>query len=158
MHMPNLKNSHKYDDIINLPHPTSKNHPRMKNIERAAQFSPFAALTGYDSAIKETARITETHIELDENEKARLNCQIRLLLEKLPTNPFVAITYYVPDSRKDGGAYQTVSGNIKKLIPVSASSYYVMKRRYQLMKLFSLKVTCLMQAMITTYNLYTIKR
>ncbi len=115
MHMPNLKNSHKYDDIINLPHPTSKNHPRMKNIERAAQFSPFAALTGYDSAIKETARITEAHIELDENEKARLNCQIRLLLEKLPTNPFVAITYYVPDSRKDGGAYQTVSGNIKKI-------------------------------------------
>lgn len=115
MHMPNLKNSHKYDDIINLPHPTSKNHPRMKNIERAAQFSPFAALTGYDSAIKETARITEAHIELDENEKARLNCQIQLLLEKLPTNPFVAITYYVPDSRKDGGAYQTVSGNIKKI-------------------------------------------
>lgn len=114
MHMNHIANTHKYDDILYLPHHTSKQHPRMSNQERAAQFSPFAALTGYDAAIKETARVTQTQMELDEDEKELLNHQMQFLLENISLHPRIAITYYVPDTRKAGGTYCTVTGNIKK--------------------------------------------
>ena len=96
-----------YDDIINLPHPVSAKHPRMPMMDRAAQFSPFAALVGHGAAIEETARLTNRRVELTEEEKALLDDKLRLLLE---TGREGAITYFLPDGRKDGGAYVTAVG------------------------------------------------
>ncbi len=104
-----------YDDIINLPHPNSAKHPRMSMIDRAAQFSPFAALTGHGAAIEETARLTDRRIELTEEEKTVLDEKLRLLLE---TGGEGMITYFLPDERKDGGAYVTKLGTIKKIDPL----------------------------------------
>ena len=89
----------KYDDIINLPHPTSRKRPRMSVQDRAAQFSPFAALTGYDAAIRETARLTEERIELNEYEQAVLDQRITLLQEHLKDLPEVTITYRSEERR-----------------------------------------------------------
>lgn len=113
--MPHDKDLHKYDAIINLPHPTSKKHPRMSMLNRAAQFSPFAALTGYDAAVKETARLTEQRVELDEYSKAALDERLRIIQEHLSETPQVTITFFQPDSRKAGGAYLSVTGCIKKI-------------------------------------------
>lgn len=104
-----------YDDIINLPHPNSAKHPRMSMIDRAAQFSSFAALTGHGAAIEETARLTDRRIELTEEEKTVLDEKLRLLLE---TGGEGMITYFPPDERKDGGAYVTKLGTIKKIDPL----------------------------------------
>ena len=112
--MSNSNNMHKYDDIINLPHYTSSKRPRMAMIDRAAQFSPFAALTGYDAAVKETARLTEDRVELDEYQKSALNERLQILQERLSNAPVISITYFVPDERKSGGAYCTETGVIKK--------------------------------------------
>lgn len=105
----------KYDDIINLPHHISSIHPQMSMHDRAAQFSPFAALTGYDRAIKESSRLTESKIELDDYEKAILDQRIFLLLEHLKELPEVRITYFKPDELKAGGKYISVSGVVKKI-------------------------------------------
>lgn len=104
-----------YDDIIHLPHPVSKTHPRMSMIERAAQFSPFAALTGYGAAIKETARQTDCKLELDEETQALLDLRQHFLLEHLFQRPEVTVTYFEPDARKQGGSYQTLTARVKKL-------------------------------------------
>ncbi|MBE5925182.1 MAG: YolD-like family protein [Lachnospiraceae bacterium] len=104
-----------YDDIINLPHPTSANHPRMSMHNRAAQFAPFAALTGYEDAIDEEGRLTEDKIELDEQRREVLDEKIRLLMDHRDMKPDVKITYYVPDKRKEGGAYNEYEGVIKKI-------------------------------------------
>lgn len=104
-----------YDDIIDLPHHVSETHPPMSRADRAAQFSPFAALTGYDAAVRETARVTERRIELDEGVKAELNARLNCILEHLPEHPQVSITYFVPDEKKSGGAYRTVTGAVRKL-------------------------------------------
>lgn len=104
-----------YEDIINLPHHVSKKHPQMSMLARAAQFSPFAALTGYDAAVEETARLTEQRIELDEYEVQHLDGRIQKLSEHLPEHPLVSITYFLPDARKDGGEYITVTGSVKKI-------------------------------------------
>ena len=104
-----------YDDIINLPHYESKTHPRMSMHQRAAQFSPFAAVTGHDAAVKETERLTDERIDLDERQKVELDEKLRIISEHLGQNPEVKITYFEPDQKKDGGAYITVSGFIKKI-------------------------------------------
>ena len=101
-----------YDDIIDLPHPTSAKHPRMPMADRAAQFSPFAALVGHGAAIRESARLTNQKIELTEEEKAVLDEKLCLLLD---TGREAVFTYFLPDERKDGGAYVTAEGSIKKL-------------------------------------------
>lgn len=101
-----------YDDIIDLPHPTSAKHPRMSTADRAAQFSPFAALVGHGAAIRETARLTDRKIELTEDEKAVLDEKLCLLND---TGGEAVFTYFLPDERKDGGAYVTAVGSIKKL-------------------------------------------
>lgn len=107
--------SGKYDDIINLPHPTSARHPRMPMADRAAQFSPFAALVGHGAAIEETARLTDQKVELTEEGKALLDEKLRLLLE---TGGEGVFTYFLPDERKDGGAYVTAAGKLKKIDPL----------------------------------------
>ena len=104
-----------YDDIINLPHPVSKNHPRMSLWNRAAQFAPFAALTGYGAAIDETARQTDVQKDLGEYELDELNRKMALLLEEITDNPAVTIVYFEPGRRKSGGAYRTLTCRLKSL-------------------------------------------
>ena len=103
-----------YEDIINLPHHVSKTRPQMSMLDRAAQFSPFAALTGYDAAIKETGRLTDEKIEMDEDRKAVLDMKQAYLIEMLDEQPEISITYFQPDTKKSGGAYVTVTGNLKR--------------------------------------------
>lgn len=103
-----------YDDIINLPHHTSTSRPRMSTHDRAAQFSPFAALTGYESAITEAGRLTDKRFELDEYVKADLNERLCKLRDHIDEQPDVSIVYFQPDDKKSGGAYITVTGGVKK--------------------------------------------
>ena len=104
-----------YDDIINLPHHVSATRPQMSMMDRAAQFSPFAALTGYDAAIKETGRLTNEKIEMDEEALSILNMKFQILARSLDDEPEVTFTYFKPDERKTGGAYLTASGVVKKI-------------------------------------------
>ena len=110
--------SRKYDDILHLPHPTSVKHPRMPVSERAAIFSPFAALSGHAGAIAETARLTDQRMELDEDTRAELDRRQSVLLEHIAEQPEVTVTWFQPDERKDGGAYVTVTGRLKRIDPV----------------------------------------
>ena len=105
----------KYDDIIHLPHHKSKTRPQMPLADRAAQFSPFAALTGHESAIRETARLTHQRVELAEDEKRLLNEKMQMLMENLKKHPKVRITYFQEDERKEGGAYLCTEEPIKKI-------------------------------------------
>ena len=105
----------KYEDIINLPHHVSTTRPQMSMMDRAAQFSPFAALTGYDAAIKETGRLTDEKIVMDEEALNILNMKFQILARSLDDEPEVTFTYFKPDERKAGGAYLTVSGVVKKI-------------------------------------------
>ena len=109
------EDEHQYDDIIELPHHVSRKHPQMPLMDRAAQFAPFAALTGHEAAIKETARLTEEEIELNEDSKALLDLRLQELLEHLAEQPTVTVTYFCPDERKAGGTYRTVTGKVKKV-------------------------------------------
>ena len=104
-----------YDDILHLPHPTSKRHPRMPIADRAAQFSPFAALTGHGTAIEETARVTDRRIELDEDAKEQLDQMLQLLLERMDEQPEVTVTWFSPDEKKAGGQYHTATGKLKRI-------------------------------------------
>ena len=107
--------SAKYDEIINLPHHVSKTRPQMPMSDRAAQFAPFAALTGYDSAIKETGRLTDERIELDEETLTVLDRKYQLLMDALDEAPEIEITYFKPDERKAGGKYVSATGTVKKV-------------------------------------------
>lgn len=104
-----------YDDIINMPHHVSSTRPQMSMIDRAAQFSPFAALVGYDAAIKETGRLTDAKVELDDEGLNALNTKFQFLVEHLEDEPEVTITYFKADERKAGGAYLEATGIVKKL-------------------------------------------
>ena len=104
-----------YNDIIHLPHPNSAKHPRMPIQDRAAIFSPFAALSGHSAAIAETARLTDRRMELDEDTKAELDRRQAVLLEHISEQPEITVTWFQPDERKDGGVYLTATGRLKKL-------------------------------------------
>lgn len=104
-----------YDDIINLPHHVSERYPQMPIGDRAAQFSPFAALTGYEGEVKEAARLTDKKIELSEEQRAILDERLCLLEDILPERPEAIFTYFLPDLRKEGGTYTTITGRLKKL-------------------------------------------
>ena len=104
-----------YEDIINLPHHVSSKRPQMPMLDRAAQFSPFAALTGYDDAIYETGRLTDEKNDLSEEEKEALDRKQQILIERLCDHPALTVTYFVPDEKKSGGAYVTKNGNLKKI-------------------------------------------
>ena len=105
----------RYADIIDKQHHVSKKHQPMSMEDRAAQFSPFAALTGYEAAVKETARLTDDREELDEDEKTRLNAQLQKISARLQEQPEVMVTYFAPDERKTGGARQTYRGRLRKI-------------------------------------------
>ena len=105
----------KYADIIELPHHQSNTRPKMSNYDRAAQFSPFAALTGHAESIKETARLTDEYSEPSEEMKAIMNEKILFLMEQLENQPEITITFFKPDEKKQGGAYITITGVVKKI-------------------------------------------
>lgn len=103
-----------YNDIINLSRPASK-RPKMSLEQRSAQFAPFAALTGYEGQVKETARLTNRRIEIDEEIKLVLDLKIQIIQEKLKEQPIIEITYFIPDLKKEGGRYDTITNAIKKI-------------------------------------------
>ena len=107
--------SSKYKDIIDLPHHQSLRKPRMAMIDRAAQFSPFAALTGHNDAIIETARLTDRKIELDEGTKSIINEKIQMISDFLFEKPTVTFTHFEPDIKKEGGTYLNTTGTVKKI-------------------------------------------
>ena len=104
-----------YNDIINLPHHVSKTHPKMSLHDRAAQFSPFAALTGNEEEINESARLTEKKLELDEDEKIRINEKLQFIKNNIDKDITVTFTYFVPDVKKAGGEYRKITGKVKKI-------------------------------------------
>lgn len=106
--------SHAYDDIIGLPHHVSPTRKRMSLENRAAQFSPFAALTGYDAAVAEAGRWTDGRLELDETQIQRISDALRALRASLPDSPTVTLRYFIPDERKSGGAYRIVTGRVRR--------------------------------------------
>ena len=105
----------KYDDIIHLPHHVSATRPHMPMPDRAAQFMPFRALTGYEDAVQETARLTDEKIELTEDEKAILDVRLQKLADEITRQPKVTLTYFRPDKKKAGGAYVCVTGQLKRI-------------------------------------------
>lgn len=109
--------THKYDDIIDLPYPLPglPTRPRMSIQDRAAQFAPFAALSGHGAAIRETARLTDRRIELEEDQLVILNEQLQKIMDRVGERPEVSVLYFKPDGKKDGGAYVTVTGRVKKI-------------------------------------------
>ena len=110
-----MKYDRQYDDIINLPHHVSKRHPQMSLYARSAQFAPFAALTGYDDAIKETSRETSEKIDIDDELKSILDSKLQIIMEHIKNKPEISFTYFIPDSKKDGGSYITVIGIVRKI-------------------------------------------
>lgn len=116
---------HKYDDIINLPHHQSATHPHMSLNDRAAQFAPFAALTGHDAAIRETARLTDESMELDESEMELLDERLQWVMERIKEQPEIEVTYFQSDQRKAGGSYRTHRGRVKKIDSFEHSIIFV---------------------------------
>ncbi|MBQ2917113.1 MAG: hypothetical protein IJE59_02930 [Clostridia bacterium] len=104
----------KYNDIINLSRPISK-RPKMTLEQRSAQFAPFAALTGYDEKIKETSRLTNERIEIDDELKSALDIKLQLIREEISNKPKITINYFVPDLKKNGGNYKIVTDNVKRI-------------------------------------------
>lgn len=111
----NMKYVRQYDDIINLPHHISKKHPQMSLYARSAQFAPFAALTGYEEAVKENARETNERIDIEDELKSILDGKLQIILEQIKNHPEISITYFIADTKKDGGEYVTVTGLVKKV-------------------------------------------
>lgn len=110
-----MNDEHKYDDIINLEHHVSKVHKQMSLENRSAQFAPFSALTGYGDEVKEAERTTEERIEIDEELRGILDEKLQLIQRKIKEQPKIEITYFIPDNKKQGGKYQNVTGNIKRI-------------------------------------------
>lgn len=104
-----------YEDIINMPHHQSASRPHMSLLDRAAQFAPFAALTGHSAAIKETSRYTEDKISLEESDIELLNARIAYICERIESSPYISVTYFLPDPKKAGGVYVTAENNVKKI-------------------------------------------
>ena len=132
--------SNKYDDIINLPHHKSITHSHMSMIDRAAQFSPFAALTGHSAAIAETGRLTDRRVELDEYEMTRVDAELQRLQELLPGGPTASITYFVQDERKNGGSYQTVTGSVKRIDAVNGVIQMTDRQCIPIADVFSIEI------------------
>lgn len=135
--------SEAYDDIINLSRPESKKHTPMPMEDRAAQFLPFAALTGYDAAVSETARLTEERVELDAQEAERLGARLAVLVKRQQEQPELSLLYYVPDARKAGGAYVTVSGRIKKITDFPRCIYLTDGSRIPIEDIVAVESPCL---------------
>ena len=127
----------KYDDIIDLPRPASK-HPKLGDDSRAAQFSPFAALVGYDEQVKETARLTDRRIEIDDGLREILNNKLNYIAYNIHDNPIVSITYFVEDKKKDGGKYKTKEGVIKRIDVVNQEVIFTDKFKVHMKDILSI--------------------
>lgn len=110
-----MNDEHKYDDIINLEHHVSTKHSRMSLENRSAQFAPFSALIGYEEAVAEEARVTESRIAVDEEAKIEVNEKLNYIMKNLDKNIIVSVTYFEKDKKKQGGRYKTIKGIIKKI-------------------------------------------
>jgi hypothetical protein len=113
--------SRDYSDMINLPHHVSDKHPHMSLYDRAAQFAPFAALVGYEDAVEETERLTDSRREMEEDEIAELNRRLQELTECLNDRPKIRVTYFIRDKKKDGGRYASIIGNARVIDQLSNS-------------------------------------
>lgn len=134
------KKEQNYEDIICLPRHISPKHPQMSLWNRAAQFSPFAALTGHGAAIRETARLTDTFMELNEDQKEYLDEQLRLVRANLSRNPEIKITYFQPDPLKNGGAYATIQGKVKRIDAYSHQILFLDGTAVPISSVFSLDI------------------
>ncbi len=141
-----------YDDIIHLPHPTSSRHPRMPISNRAAIFSPFAALSGHAAAIAETARLTDRRVELSEEERGELDRRQAVLLEYLPEQPEVTVTWFQPDGKKEGGAYVATTGRLKMLDEAERTLIMTDGTRIPLDDVVNLESGCFRDAVQTVYE------
>ena len=130
----------KYDDIINLGHPTSKKHPRMPIRDRAAQFAPFAALVGYDDAVEETARVTDDMIEQSDEMKAIIDQKLRYISERIGEMPTVLVTYFLPDEKKSGGEYKIFEGRLKRLDDYDAMMIFECGKKIPYDKIYSVEI------------------
>ena len=131
---------HKYDDILNMPHHVSNTRPHMSMHDRAAQFSPFAALVGYDDAVKETARLTNEKQELTADKIADLNQKIAFLTEHADERPEVTIEYFIPDEKKAGGKYVTFSGNFRRIDEYNHNMVFVSGEEIPLNDIFDIEI------------------
>ena len=127
-----------YDDIINLPNHISLKHPRMSIEARSAQFAPFAALTGYNDAVKETERLTDKRIEIDDNLKQLLNNKLNYILENIDKKPLITIKYFIPDNKKDGGKYIEKPGIIKKIDIINQYIYLYDKTKIPIKEIINI--------------------
>ena len=132
------QDEHLYDDIINMPHHVSVKHPHMSMQDRAAQFSPFSALTGHGDAVKETARLTDEKYELTEDEISELNEKLNFLAEHAEERPEITVEYFVPDERKSGGAYIIVTGNFRRIDEYSQSVIFTTGEEILIDDIFSI--------------------
>ena len=128
-----------YDDIINLPHYVSKKSPQMSIEARSAQFAPFAALTGYDERVKETARLTDKKIELEDGQKEILNNKLLYILENINMKPEINFTYFVPDTKKSGGKYIDKTGIIRKIDMVEQYIQFTDKSKIDINNILSIE-------------------
>lgn len=127
-----------YSDLYDLPHPTSAKHPRMPIGDRAAQFAPFAALTGYEDAIDETARLTDREALLTEDRREELDRRQQMLLQVIDRRPEITVTYFLDDARKAGGAYRTVTGHLLRLDTVEGRIYLTEGKSIPFARIFSI--------------------
>ena len=130
-----------YDDIIDLPHHVSATRPHMPMLDRAAQFQPFRALTGYEDAVRETARLTDQRVELTDEEKARLDAILQTLADSIGSRPQVILTYFQPDKKKAGGAYATATGQLKKIDDIEGILILVGGARIMIEDILDIQVT-----------------
>ena len=130
----------KYDDMLNMPHHVSSTRPHMSMHDRAAQFSPFAALVGYDDAVKETARLTNEKQELTADKIADLNQKIAFLTEHADERPEVTIEYFIPDEKKAGGKYVTLSGNFRRIDEYNHNMVFVSGEEIPLNDIFAIEI------------------
>ncbi len=119
-----MKNEDKYDDIINLPHHVSKKHPPLKRASYAAQFSPFAALTGYDGIVSEAARITDERIELNETDMEIINAKLQIVCDRIKEKPELTVTYFVADKKKSGGKFLKTTASARRIDDVERVIYF----------------------------------
>ena len=137
--------SEAYDDIINLSRLASKKHAPMPMEDRAAQFLPFAALTGYDAAVSETARLTEERVELDAQEAERLGEKLAALIKRQQEQPELSLLYFVPDIRKAGGAYVRLNGRLKKITDFPRCVYLTDGSRIPIEDIVAVESPCLLE-------------
>ena len=132
----------RFADMLDLPRPVSSKHPPMTRLNRAAQFAPFAALTGYEAVIRETGRLTEKEVELSEDRKTELDEKLRQLREQISEAPEVTIIYFRPDERKAGGAYVTVTGRVRRIDEVRGMIILEDRREIRIDRVVSLDAAC----------------